>query len=93
MTGSIPPGWDVSMPNLMQFSLETNFFTGTIPSELGNIIPLQYFHFFENSFTGSVDRFFCGDHTWISLVGDCSEVDCSCCTDCCYDEEYECYVM
>jgi len=93
MNGSFPAGWGEAMPNLQYLSIERNSFTGTLPADLGNIIPLDNFNFYGNSFTGSVDQFFCGGFRWELLSADCDEVECPCCTYCCYDGEDECVEM
>jgi len=90
MNGSIPVGWGEAMPKLEYLALELNSFTGTIPSDIGNITPLEVFTFFGNSLTGSVDEFLCHGFQWTDLMADCYEVDCPCCTVCCYDGEVEC---
>jgi len=91
MTGPIPRDWDKLMPQLQYVMLGLNFFTGTIPPELGAIEPLTGFEVQANSFTGSVEQFFCGGFQWDELWADCDEVECSCCTYCCYDGDAKCY--
>jgi len=90
LTGSIPTGWDILSPKLEYLYLSKNSLTGTIPSDLGNIVALHDFEFYGNSITGSVDQFFCQETQWSTLQADCEEVECSCCTGCCYDDVDAC---
>ena len=93
LTGTIPGNWSTEMPNLRYLVLHVNQLTGTIPSDLSLIDPLRGFKFYGNDLTGSVDEFFCGGFVWEALEADCQEVDCPCCTKCCYDDSIECIVM
>lgn len=89
LTGTIPSSWATSMPHLQVVSISTNLLTGTIPSELGRIASLTNVSFWGNSLTGSVD-FFCEGNELEVLEADCQEVECSCCTTCCYDDKAMC---
>jgi hypothetical protein len=93
LTGSIPSDWAELMPNLQSLSVALNSLNGTIPTEFGTIIPLDSFRFYGNSITGSVDETFCGGFVWTLLAADCAEVDCPCCTKCCYDDQVTCVAM
>ena len=89
LSSTLPSSWAAQMPNLQQLRLYNNVLTGTIPSELGNL-PLTSFIFSLNGFTGSVDEIFCRGSAWPTLVADCQEVNCPCCTACCDDNSLNC---
>ena len=93
LTGPIPDSWATEMPNLTFLVLQVNQLTGTIPSELGFIDSLRGFKFYGNDLTGSVDQFFCSGFVWEALEADCEEVECPCCTKCCYDDSIECILL
>ena len=54
--------------------------TGTIPSTLGNLIQLTSLGFWNNELTGTVPSVLCSISD-ISLQIDCTDVNCTCCTD------------
>lgn len=88
-TGTLPTTFG-RLGNLIDFQIYENNLSGTIPRQLGDITPLEFFSFADNDFTGSVDSFFCGGFQWSFLEADCDEVDCPCCTSCCYDGQTFC---
>jgi hypothetical protein len=89
LTGTIPSSWGADLSNLAELALSSNQLNGTIPSELSQISTLQKAWFFGNSFTGSVDQFFCDGTVRLgALEADCAEVKCTCCTHCCDDGSF-----
>ena len=78
------------LPNMTVLSVYDNLMTGTLPSELGQLSSLNTIYLDGNSFTGSLNDTVCGLSELSILAADCEEVDCPCCTVCCYDERYEC---
>jgi len=89
LTGTIPGSWSTEMPDLQELWLSKNKLTGTIPSELG-LLSLGNFSFYANALSGSVDEIFCGATVLPRLKADCEEVECPCCTFCCYDDQLTC---
>jgi len=73
---------------LSSLSLQSNFFSGTVPIELGNLEGLSSLGLYYNNLTGSVPTTICQlqNYGLYSLVADCGgsepEISCSCCTEC-----------
>jgi hypothetical protein len=91
-TGTVPGSWATEMPNLQDLDISGNALTGTLPSELG-LLPLTTLMFHRNALTGSVDQAFCGGTVNQTLVADCDEMECPCCSICCYvdnDDRFYC---
>mmetsp|Transcript_11502 Transcript_11502/g.33891 ORF Transcript_11502/g.33891 Transcript_11502/m.33891 type:complete len:1267 (-) Transcript_11502:93-3893(-) len=61
--------------------LNNNFMTGTIPLTLGNMPNLEKMRLQENLFQGTVPQSVCLLQLDI-FAADCTEVQCSCCTEC-----------
>ena len=78
------------LPNMTVLSVYDNLMTGTLPSELGQLNWMSAMSLYGNSFTGSLNDTVCGLSELSILETDCDEVDCPCCTLCCYGEPYEC---
>ena len=78
------------LPNMTVLSVYDNLMTGTLPSELGQLNWMSAMSIYGNSFTGSLNDTVCGLSELSILETDCDEVDCPCCTLCCYGEPYEC---
>jgi hypothetical protein len=87
-TGTLPTSVG-QLSKLSYFHTYNNLLTGMIPSELGQMTSLSSVYFDNNSFVGSVEESLCG-RQWSNLGFDCAEVDCSCCTLCCYDNQTQC---
>jgi len=77
------------LSNLAYLDVHGNVLTGTIPSELSRLSLLNSMYLQVNAFTGTVEERFCGQQ-WSHLGADCMEVDCPCCTICCYDNQVHC---
>jgi len=86
LRGTIPTTFG-QLQKLSSLEIPRNKLTGEIPSELGKIDVLSTVRFNGSRLTVSVNTTFCGRSNMISLIGDCDEVDCPCCTSCCYDNE------
>jgi Leucine Rich repeats (2 copies) len=85
LRGTIPTELG-KMTELTSLDLEDNQLTGTIPSELSKLTSLKYLYLAENSLTGSGDSV-CTIPSLEVYRADCvSEMDCSCCTNCEWDE-------
>ena len=78
------------LSNMTVFSVFDNRMTGTLPLELGQLVSLNAMSLYGNSFTGSVNDTVCQLSEVIILEMDCDEVDCPCCSLCCYGDPYEC---
>ena len=87
-TGTLPTSVG-QLSKLSYFHTYNNLLTGMVPSELSQMTALSSVYFTTNSFTGSVEESLCG-RKWSNLGFDCAEVDCSCCTLCCYDNQTQC---
>jgi Leucine rich repeat len=85
LSGTIPATFGTNMPSLEYLDISLNSLSGTIPTSLGQIPALTEFYFSENSLTGSVNSFLCTAGRTLYLTGDCQEVACSCCNECCVD--------
>jgi hypothetical protein len=81
LTGTIPGSWGTEMPNLQNLDIADNALTGTIPSELG-LLPLRFFDLHMNALTGSTELSFCGGSVQPTMVADCDELECPCCSSC-----------
>jgi len=89
LTGSIPSELGL-LNNLGSLYLYLNSLTGSIPSELGLLTNLEYLILHYNSLTGTMPNEVCAlrnDNVGNldTLVADCEEVTCPCCTYCCVD--------
>lgn len=72
--------------DLGTLTLEGNKLNGTIPSEFGFLDNLEVFSVHHNDFVGEMPLEFCimAEKNETTLVADCLEVACECCTLCCY---------
>ena len=75
------------LSNMTIFAVYDNLMTGSLPSELGQLSSLAAMSLNGNSFTGSLNDTVCLLEEWSILEVDCEEVDCPCCTTCCYGEK------
>lgn len=69
--------------------IEGNYFNGTIPNSLGELIHLLEFQFHDNDFTGKVSEDVCDlkeDFRAMWFTADCDSVfgsiECKCCDEC-----------
>jgi hypothetical protein len=93
VTGTLPTTLG-QLSKLVSFQIRNNLLTGTIPSDLRQLISLESLLVMRNLLTGSVAGSLCSSsHEWIDLGADCAEVDCPCCTICCYDNRTRCDEM
>lgn len=76
---------------LEQFSLESNFLHGVIPPQFETLEKLSYFAVEQNNLVGAVPLKMClsnetlaNEVDWV-ISADCNEVECECCTHCCYN--------
>jgi hypothetical protein len=99
LTGTIPTEYG-KLEAVETFNVFANELTGSIPTELGLLKGLRdgYIGLQNNSFSGSVANVFCNTTLRPELprpavlAGDCEEIDCPCCTDCCEDPTGECFI-
>jgi len=91
LMGTIPTTFG-QLQKLASLAVAGNALTGEVPSELGQISSLSVVWFNQNRLTGSVNKTFCGRSGMTILAGDCDEVDCPCCTMCCYGNQDECHL-
>jgi hypothetical protein len=75
------------LSNMTIFAVYDNLMTGSLPTELGQLGSLTAMSLNGNSFTGSLNDTVCLLSGWSILEADCAEVDCPCCTTCCYGEK------
>ena len=93
LTGTLPTTLG-QLSKLVNFQIYYNLLTGTLPSELRQLTSITDMYFGANSFTGSVEASLCGSsQEWNNLGADCAEVDCPCCTLCCFDNQTLCTEM
>ena len=82
-TGSISNALG-QLTSLEELRIADNFFTGNIPIQLLRLTDLQVFTFDNNDLTGTLPVDFCGvSYDFEVLRADCSEILCTCCTECC----------
>jgi len=89
LTGPLPSELGL-LENLSEFKAYNNHLTGIIPSELGLLASISSLYVYINSLTGQLPHEVCerrdiNNGTLLSLVADCEEVVCTCCTWCCVD--------
>jgi hypothetical protein len=92
LTGTLPSTFG-QLSTLSKLFLNHNMLTGTIPLEMTQLSSLVVFSMKSNSFRGSVQETLCSSlllPQLITLSADCDEVDCPCCTICCYDNQLFC---
>ena len=83
--GTIPSELGL-MSSLEFLALGSTSFNGTIPTELGNLAKLVQLKVEQTSFTGSMPPGVCAlAPDLIVIKADCDEIDCPCCTVCCFD--------
>ena len=71
--------------DLRRLIMEKNEFSGTIPSELGQLQHLDFFVAIDNDITGNMPEEICSrvdSGTLKYLFVDCQDVTCTCCKDC-----------
>mmetsp|Transcript_31334 Transcript_31334/g.45755 ORF Transcript_31334/g.45755 Transcript_31334/m.45755 type:complete len:86 (-) Transcript_31334:134-391(-) len=80
--------------NLSTLKLNMNYLSGTIPPELGMLVSASNLRFGANDLTGDMPSAICGfglsDYGFGELHADCDEINCPCCTHCCYDDKSMC---
>jgi Leucine-rich repeat (LRR) protein len=93
LNGTIPSALG-DLTNLARLLMWDNQFTGTIPSALGALTALSELWLQPNQLTGTMP--FCDEgggggrpqhHNFTTLVAECGEVVCPCCTHCCPKSE------
>jgi hypothetical protein len=81
LSGTIPSSLG-ALTTLDVLWLRSNQLSGTIPSSLGALPALASLLLNNNQLVGTMPL--CNsDQAFASLVADCMEVDCTCCTECC----------
>jgi hypothetical protein len=81
LDGTIPSSF-AALTALTYLDLYNNQLDGTIPSFLAAMTALTVLDLSSNQLVGTMP--FCNsDQSFVTLVADCMEVNCSCCTDCC----------
>jgi hypothetical protein len=95
LKGSLPSTLGL-LSQLRNLLIHNNLLTGAIPTELGQLSDLGWVTMEDNAFTGTVEPL-CAplQETFILsaffiLSADCEEIDCPCCTTCCYDNKLNC---
>ena len=93
LTGTLSTS--IGLSNMTYFEVDDNRMTGSLPSELGQLRLVEGIYINGNSFTGSLNDTVCVVSGLVELHADCDEVDCPCCTFCCYDNgnDSECSQM
>ena len=84
LTGTLPTSLGL-LSDLIFFNAFQNQMTGTVPTELGQLPTLEAMNIQMNSFSGSVNETLCTLPRISYMVADCDEVDCPCCTNCCFN--------
>jgi len=86
LSGTIPASLS-SITTLSNLNLDHNFFSGTLAADWYDYpLDLEKISLNDNNFTGTVPPVFCGIiDAFISA--DCDEIECACCTECCYGGE------
>jgi len=92
LTSSLPSELGLLSDNLADLHLRANSLTGSLPNELGLLKNLEAMWIEQNSFTGTMLNAICvlvkrNSTGFWRLSADCEEMECSCCTDCCVDDE------
>ncbi len=89
LTGTVPTELG-QVVSLLSLWVSGNSLTGTVPVQMALLINLTEFSFENNHLTGSVGEALCVNKSWVVLFSDCldsgdgqSEINCTCCTDCC----------
>jgi hypothetical protein len=81
LSGTIPSSLG-TLTALTYLNLRTNKLNGSIPSSLGALTALTALRLFNNQLFGTMP--FCNSgQVFVSLIADCAEVTCTCCTLCC----------
>jgi Leucine-rich repeat (LRR) protein len=92
LTGSLPSTLGL-LSQLRNLLIHNNLLTGAIPTELGQLSSLGWVTMEDNLFTGTAEPL-CAPLQELSeffiLSADCEEIDCPCCTKCCYDSKLNC---
>jgi hypothetical protein len=84
LTGTIPSSLG-ALTAMTRLALSRNQISRTIPSSLGALRALSSLYLHNNQLVGTMP--FCiSGQSFESLVADCMEVNCTCCTRCCPDE-------
>ena len=86
LSGTLPAELG-QLTSLQMLSLRGNLLTGSVASELLQMSFLETLDLSGNSFVGSWNETICGMSGLSSLSADCMEVDCPCCTFCCFDDK------
>jgi Leucine Rich Repeat len=83
-TGTLPDSIGKNWSKVERFSVSNNALTGTIPKSIENWKNIIQAYFEGNDFTGSMPTGICNaiNATVGVLWADCSEVNCTCCTQC-----------
>lgn len=81
LSGTIPVEMS-DMTNLVILSLNNNVLTGTVPTELGSLSLLEDLAVNSNFVTGLMPPVLCSMGN-LSIVADCDEIYCPCCSECC----------
>jgi Leucine-rich repeat (LRR) protein len=92
LTGTLPSTFG-GLSNLQELWIYSNLLTGTIPSQLSQLNSLRQVVIEGNLFTGSVEEGLCDLPALIHLSADCTEMNCTCCTECCYLNIFDCLSM
>jgi len=89
LTGTIPTEFGLAK-SLKRAFLDNNYFTVTVPMQLLLLPLLENVTLHNNSLTGAID--FDGSCPSFELSADCGEVQCDCCTLCCFNNSVECEI-
>jgi hypothetical protein len=90
LTGTLPSTIG-SLSHLGSLWIDNNLMSGTIPTEISQLSSLGWLTMGGNAFTGSLEQSLCVSlPEWAFLSADCDEIDCPCCTRCCYDNDLDC---
>ena len=93
LTGTLPTTLG-QLSKLVSLQIFDNVLTGPLPSELGQLNSMVSLLVERNLLTGSVEGSLCSSsQEWIDLGADCAEIECPCCTVCCYDNQSQCDEM
>jgi hypothetical protein len=91
ITGTLPT--NIGLLSDLRFLGVSTAMTGALPTELGLLSSLQEAELHRTSFTGSVNETLCNISSLSVLWADCEEVECPCCTYCCFDDPFDCMEM
>jgi hypothetical protein len=80
LSGTIPSSLG-AVTTLAWLYLNSNRLSGTIPSSLSDLTALNELRLYDNQLVGTMP--FCNSgQVFVSLIADCAEVNCTCCTEC-----------